>query len=395
MKENATQKNPLAAADRREFVKFMLASPIAAAVLKSHPSLAQDLSVLDKAASARNVFQMHDAAKAKLSAATYDFITGGSDDMKTVAANRAAFDKVQIRARRLVDVSNINTELNLFGETLPSPIMLAPVGAQQRLNPEGELAMARAAGRRGNVLFASTMTNYDVEEISEAYGAPVWFQLYASPDRDLVKHLLGRAAAAGSKVIALTVDSPTLGNRERQVPLAAQNNSGTRFRLGNFEDYQGPPRIGDPSLTWDFIAWLRDNTDAKLVLKGIVTREDAKLCLKYGVDGLVISNHGGRQEESNRGTLEALPEIADEIRKKIPILIDGGFRRGTDIFKALALGADAICIGRPYLWGNAAFGEDGVRKVLDILQAELVRIMKLSGTPTLDQITDKYVVSDL
>ena len=381
--------------DRRNFVKFILASPIAAAALKAHPVLAQDLSVLDSASSARNVFQMHDVAKSKLSAETYDFITGGSDDMKTVAANRAAYDKVQIRARRLIDVSNISTERTLFGQSLASPIILAPIGAQQRLSAEGELATARAAGAQSHAMMASTMTNYDVEEISDAYGAPVWFQLYASPDRDLVKHLLGRAARAGSPVVALTVDSPALGNRESQIPFAARNRSGPRFRLGNFEGYQGPPRIGDPSLTWDFIAWLRDQTDAKLVLKGIVTHEDAKLCRKYGVDGLVISNHGGRQEESNRGTLEALPEIAGAVRGKIPILIDGGIRRGTDVFKALALGADAVCIGRPYLWGNAAFGQDGVAKVLDILQAELVRIMKLAGTPSLDQITDRFVVSDL
>lgn len=161
--------------------------------------------------------------------------------------------------------------------------------------------------------------------------------------------------------------------------------------MGNMETLKGRLRIGDPSLTWDYIDWLKDNTRMKVVIKGIVTREDARLCRKHGADGLIVSNHGGRQEESNRGTLECLPEVVEAVDGKIPVLIDSGFRRGTDIFKALALGAQAICIGRPYLWGLASFGEEGVTKVLDLLDAELIRIMQLAGTPTVKDITPAFV----
>lgn len=161
--------------------------------------------------------------------------------------------------------------------------------------------------------------------------------------------------------------------------------------MGNMEAIKGRLRIGDPSLTWNYIEWLKAKTAMKVVLKGIVTHEDARLCKKYGADGLIVSNHGGRQEESNRGTIECLPEVVEAVGGKIPVLIDSGFRRGTDIFKALALGAQAICIGRPYLWGLASFGEEGVGKVIDLLNAELIRIMQLAGTPSIQNINQKYL----
>jgi isopentenyl diphosphate isomerase/L-lactate dehydrogenase-like FMN-dependent dehydrogenase len=203
--------------------------------------------------------------------------------------------------------------------------------------------------------------------------------------------LLKRAEDAGADAVILTVDGPVRGNRERENWYRSHSKERKWPRMGNLEDLDGPLRIGDPSLTWDFIGWLKSNTRMKVVLKGIVTHEDARLCVKHDVDGVIVSNHGGRQEESSRGTLESLPEVVKAIDGRIPVLIDGGFRRGTDIFKALALGAQAICIGRPYLWGLATFGEDGVGMVLSLMRAELERIMKLAGTPSIKDIRPAFV----
>ena len=301
-----------------------------------------------------------------------------------------AFDDWDIRVRRLVDVSRIDTGLSLWGEKLPSPIILAPVGNQRALSEQGELATARAAAAR-HLMICSTMSSYSMTEIAAEATGPLWFQLYASADRELMKFLLGQAEAAGCKVLVLTVDSPTRGNREGERWFRGQQDPST-LRLGNFEAYPGPPSIGDASMTWEIIPWLRANTSMKLVLKGIVTREDARLCLKSGVDGLIVSNHGGRQEESGRATMRCLPEVIDGVDGRLPVLIDGGFRRGTDVFKALALGASAVCIGRPYLWGLGAFGQAGVERVLRIMRGELKRIMQFAGTTRIAAINSDYLV---
>ena len=240
------------------------------------------------------------------------------------------------------------------------------------------------------MLLASTVSSYSVGEIRAAGKQPLWFQLYASPDRELTRKLLADAEAAGCGAIALTVDSPTRGNREgeRWFARGAGRPSG---RLGNFEGYPGPPRVGDPSLTWEIVGWLKGQTGLPVLLKGIVTREDAALAVRHGADGIIVSNHGGRQEESGRGTLECLPEVVEAVGGRFPVLLDGGIRRGTDVFKALALGADAVCIGRPYLWGLGAFGQKGVRRVLDILDGELTRIMQLAGTTSVAAIGPAYL----
>lgn len=387
---------------RRDFVRFVLASPFAGyagalALGANHMAYGQERSIIDRAALAKNVFQFEETAKTLLDADTYHFIADGSDDLKTVQANRDAFDQVQIRARRLIDVSNIDTRINLLGQEMETPILLCPCGAQQRVHPDGELATARAAAAKKHTMICSTMTSYSFREISDVSDGTLWFQLYAQPNRDVMKQLLKRAEDGGAEVVVLTVDGPTLGNRERIPSFSASRRSGAPpLRMpGNFDGLEGGPRAGDASMTWSIIDWLRANTSMKVLLKGIVTWEDAAHCVENGVDGLIISNHGGRQEESLRGTLECLPEIVRQVDGRIPILIDGGFRRGTDIFKALALGATAICIGRPYLWGLASFGEDGVGKVLDILRAELVRILKYAGIRSLSEISPDRIISHL
>jgi 4-hydroxymandelate oxidase len=372
---------------RRHFLRFLAASPLATLPVDfswAYPERA----VPESLRQVLNIFQLDKVAQQKLTPDAYHFIVGVADDGATYHANREAYAKVKIRPRRLVDVSSVSTSTHLFGTQYPSPIILAPVGAQQKINPGGELATARAALKRHNLMICSTVTNSSIGEIA-AVGGQCWFQLYPSPNRDFMKKLMDDARIAGCDTIVLTIDGPTRGNHE-----AARWFSLTRdktqprdiVRLGNFEGFPGRMGIGDPSLDWDDMAWLRDNTSLNFMLKGVITHEDAKLCRKYGVDGVIVSNHGGRHEGSGRGTLDVLPEIVKELKGRMPVLMDGGIRRGSDVFKALALGADAVCIGRPYLWGLGAYGQEGVEKCLSILNSELVRTMKFAGTTSLAAI---------
>lgn len=388
---------PEARRARRELLAFLLRSPLLWGGVAAWPRLGAarpELALPETVADALDVFQIERVARGKLSLPVIHFIVNGADDGKTVQANRDAFDAWAIRVRRLVDVSRIDTARELLGEKLEVPIVLAPVGNQQSIHPEGEIATARAARAAGQLMIASTVSNASVGEIASAAG-PLWFQLYASPDRALMEKLVRDAEQAGCRVLVLTVDSNTRGNREgeRWWSRAGGPAEGGRsaLRLGNFEHYAGPPRVGDVALDWRIVEWIRAKTKLKLVLKGIVTREDAELAVRHGVDGVVVSNHGGRQEESLRATLACLPEVVAAAGAHMPVLIDGGFRRGTDVFKALALGASAICIGRPYLWGLGAFGEEGVARVLVILREELKRIMQFAGTTSLAAIGASYV----
>lgn len=388
--------HPLTSVARRRLLEFMLGSPALASMAAlstwwpSEAHARPELAIPETAQQSLDIFQVKAAAQRRLDLQAWHFIVNGADDGKTMTANRRAFDDWQIRVRRLVDVSRIDTSIELFGETLRSPIILAPVGSQQTLHADGELASVRGAAGREHVMICSTVSSYSIGEIAAAAGGPLWFQLYVSKRRPFTQHLIRSAEEAGCRVLVVTIDGPTLGNREAERWFRARSSTGP-VQMGNFDNYDGPKGIGDPSMNWDLIAWLRENTHMKIVLKGIVTREDAELCVRHGIDGIIVSNHGGRQEESGRGTLECLPEVLDGVEGRIPVLIDGGFRRGTDIFKALALGADAICIGRPYLWGLGAFGEEGVTRVLALLRSELKRIMQFAGTTSLAAIGPDYL----
>jgi len=382
-------------AARRRLLRFLLQSPLLAVPGLLKPSgglLARpEFATPEAIDQVLDVFQMQRLAQKALDLETWHFIVNGSDDMRTLEANRQAFDAWQLRVRRLVDVSRVDTGIELFGQKLPTPILLAPAGAQATINPAGEVATMQAASARGHLMISSTISSNSIGEIRAAGAAPLWFQLYASPDQDLMRHLLAGAEAAGCQAVALTVDSPTRGNREGERWFARISTRKAPNRMGNFEGYAGPPRIGDPALTWGIVDWLRANTRLPVLLKGIVTREDAELAVRRRVDGLIVSNHGGRQEDSGRGTLECLPEVVAAVRGRMPVLIDGGIRRGTDVFKALALGADAVCIGRPYLFGLAAYGEQGVAKVLAILDSEFQRSMQFAGTTSVAEIRPAYV----
>jgi 4-hydroxymandelate oxidase len=381
-------------AARRRLLRFLLQSPLLAIPGLLGPARARarpEFAVPESLDQVLDVFQMQRVAQKALDPEAWHFVVNGADDMRTVEANRTAFDAWQLRVRRLVDVSRIDMGVEILGQEFPTPILLAPAGGQQTIHADAELATMRGAAERGHLMIVATTSSNSVAEIRAAGAAPLWFQLYPSPDQGLMRHLLAGAEAAGCLAVVVTVDSPTRGNREGERWFSRIPARKAPLRMGNLEGYQGPPRIGDPSLTWAIVDWLRANTRLPILLKGIVTREDAELAVRRRVDGIIVSNHGGRQEESGRGTLECLPEVVDAVSGRMPVLMDGGIRRGTDVFKALALGADAVCIGRPYLFGLAAYGDKGVAKVLAILDGELQRSMQFAGTTSVAAIRPAFV----
>jgi len=342
---------------------------------------------------ALNINHLKLLAQQNLDLDAYHFIVGAADDLATAEENESAFGRIKIRPRRLVDVSEIDTTVTLFGQTYAAPIGLAPAGNQQRIHADAELATATAAADRKTLMICSMMSNYSIEEVAER-GAAVWFQLYPSANRAFMTFLIRRAEAAGCETLVVTIDGPTRGNHEADRWFRINRDKSQprkRTRLGNWEGFKGRKSIGDPAFTWDDIKWLRTQTSMNIVLKGIVTREDARLCRRYGVDGVIVSNHGGRQEGNGRGTVDVLPEVLDALNGRIPVMLDGGIRRGADAFKALAEGADACFVGRPYLWGLGAAGQEGVAAALDILNAELLRTMQYAGTTTVSAIKPPYI----
>lgn len=403
----------LTAPSRRSFLRFLAGSPLLLSFPGCRPAGQGTSGVeagaeiadpaLESAEQAINVFDLRDAAERTLPRAHFAYLQTGVDGDATLRANEAAYARYYLRPRRLVDVSAIDTRVRLFGVEWPTPIVLSPVGSQRAFHADGELATARAAKARGHLQILSTVTSTSVEEVAKARGEPVWYQLYPTGRWDVAQRLLQRAEGAGSPVIVFTVDIPAgTTNRETLARGVRQDRRDcTACHTSPSEDrrrkpmYQGfdlaAEDVPQSRLTWDFIGRLRDATRMKLVLKGIVTAEDAARALQHGVDGIVVSNHGGRAEESGRATLDSLREVAATVKRRIPVLVDGGIRRGTDMLKALAFGADAVCIGRPYIWGLGAFGQAGVERVLTILRKELEVAMQFAGTPTLGAITPALV----
>jgi 4-hydroxymandelate oxidase len=380
---------------RRQFIKWVSLSSLSLALPFTSCTFENNLKVDSPTdlSNIKNVFDFEKLSRKIMGEDALLYLNGGADDLKTVKLNSEAYQEIQIRARRLIDVTNVSTNVKLFGQTLENPIILSPVGFQKFFHPDGEIASAKASVKKNHQMIVSSVSNYSVNEIADQSQANLWFQLYPTVDRKVTKKLLERAEKAGCKVCVLTVDSPVLGNRERSGTTLNKLMDAKELKMGNYEGIlpEGTT-FDDAGMTWDIIAWLRANCAMKIVLKGIVTKEDAALSIKHNVDGIIVSNHGGRQLESLRPTIDCLPEIVEEINGKIPILIDGGIRRGTDIFKALALGATAVCIGRPFCWGLGALGQQGVEMVLDILKAELIRDMQLAGTASIEKISRNHIL---
>ena len=403
---------------RRTFLRYLAASPLfasgalaprrgmsAAADERSREAyeLGEVISSVDEAI---NVFDFHAVAREKLPPAHYGHLATGTDDDATLRANREGFRQFQLRARRLTDVRKIDTSVEFFGTRFDSPIGLAPTGGNKFCHPLGEIAVARAAKETSTLQLLSTGSTTSVEDVNRERGAPVWFQLYPGEDWSNTKALLKRAEQAGCPVVALTVDTQGGSNRETRKRHTRTDNRDCNLchdRSDRYQNRRRKPmfdgldlskfgRLSPRGMTWEFVRRLKDATSMKLFVKGIVTWEDAELCLEHGVDGLIVSNHGGRADSSGRGTIECLPEIVKAVNGRILVMIDGGFRRGTDVFKALALGADAVYIGRPYLWGLAAFGQEGVQAVLDLLRAELMMVMGQAGATSIGKISSNHIL---
>ena len=339
------------------------------------------------------VADFEDAARGALPKVVFDYYAGGAGDELTLAENCRAFDRWLIRPRFLIDVGEPDLSTTVLGQALPFPIVLAPTAMQQMAHPEGEVATARATRSLRTLMILSTISTMDLEQVAGT-GVNRWFQLYIHRDRGLSEELVHRARAAGYTAIVLTVDAPYLGRRFRDERNAFALPAG--LTLGNvaarLPESEGSglfayfASVLDPSITWEDLAWLKDLSPLPLVVKGLLTGEDAELAVLAGADALVVSNHGGRQLDGVPAAIDALAEVVDAVAGRAEVLVDGGIRRGSDVLKALALGARAVGIGRPYLWGLAAGGEAGVRRVLEILRDELKLAMALAGLATIPAI---------
>jgi 4-hydroxymandelate oxidase len=427
---------------RRKFLKMLGASPVIAAshslsnslagmlatpglghghFLRWLESLQQSDDVISSPDQALDVMDFEAAARKALPPAHFGYLATGVDEDATVRANREGYAHIQIRSRRLVNVEKIDMSTTLLGTKWDTPIVISPVSAQKAFHPDGEAAVARAARAKGHLMMISTVATVSIEDALAARGGHVWQQLYPTNVWEITRAIVKRAEAAGAPAIVLTVDLQDGSNREtlfrsqrvdkRECSAChadgrsrfAHGISGTNPTSGTFAGYLARKpmfkgldiskvtNIYPPDMSWEFVKRLRDAVSVKLFIKGIVTREDAQLAVEHGANGLVVSNHGGRAEETLRSTIESLPEVLEGVGGKVPVIVDGGVRRGTDIFKALALGATAVGIGRPQAWGLGAFGQAGVEAVLEILRRELQTIMRQAGTISIEKITPAYL----
>src|SRR5262245_14216016 len=348
-----------------------------------------------------NLHEYEPLARAALSEMAWDYMAGGGGDEHTLAWNRERLNATRILPRVLRDVSAVDTRLTLLGLSLPHPVLLSPAGFQRLFHPEGELATARGAGAAGALCTLSTPATTSLEDVAGVAKAPLWFQLYVQRDRDFTLELVKRAEAHGYRAIVLTADTPVLGARDREqrrqleLPpgMELPNLRGLAGRSGEptFEHGSRNPFL-DPSLTWKDVEWLARATKLPVVVKGVLHPDDARLALDHGAAAVGVSNHGGRNLDTVPATIDVLPAIADAVAGRVPILFDGGVRRGVDLVKALALGATAAMIGRPYLWGLAAFGAEGVTRVVHLLVTELEMAMAQCGAASLAAIHREMVI---
>jgi 4-hydroxymandelate oxidase len=353
-----------------------------------------------------NVFDFEPVAHKTVPPAHFGYMASGIDDEVTLRANRQGFLKFHLLPRRLNDVSEVDTSVELFGTKYESPIFVCPIGGNKFFHPDGEIAVAKAARAGNHLQILSTASNDSVEDVTNARGAPIWFQLYASPRWGVSQALIKRAEAAGCPVLVVTVDRVAGRNQEtlfrlmrtdtRECSVCHDRSSfaARQVRRHNYDgiDLTSITGSGESSnLSWDTVKRMRDVTRMKILLKGIVTPDDAELSVQNGIDGILVSNHGGRSEDNGRSTIDALPEIIAAVKGRIPVMVDSGFRRGTDAVKALAMGAQAVGLGRPYLWGLGAFGQEGVERVLEIVRTETRVAMQQCGVRSVKELNPIFV----
>lgn len=415
--------SPLLAAlgiDRAELTRFLAGQrdPHRAALdlAQRAAESAQPPVLITKASDALDVMDFMPVAKEKIPVAHWGYLMTGTDDDRTIQANIDGYDRWALKPRRLVDVSTIDMATTFYGQTYSSPIVINPLGSQKGFHPQGEVAVARAAKAKNHLMVLSTVATTGIEEAIQERGGPVWFQLYHQADWAITRQMIKRAEKAGATAIVFTVDLLGGSNRETMIRYARQDTRecikchlggaplpGVSGRVDDRDNRRKPNLVGyDTTLakqidkgtpTWEYVDRIRQSTSMKVWVKGIVTEEDAALAVRHGVDGVFVSNHGGRAENSRRATVTSLPEVVRGGAGKLKIICDGGVRRGTDVFKALALGANASGIGRPYIWGLGAFGQEGVETVLALLRKEFEITMKQSGTTTLKQISRAHITT--
>jgi 4-hydroxymandelate oxidase len=343
-----------------------------------------------------DVTQFEPLARHRLSQMAYDYVRSGGGDEISMRENRVAFERLQLEPSVLVDVSEIDTRVNLFGSVFESPILLAPVAYHRLYHAEGEVGTARGASAAGAGFVISTFTTTEIDEIARNTRQPIWFQLYVQRDREFTKDMVQRAVASGCKAVCVTVDTPVLGNRYGQLSFGLPKGmecvhlrglelkspvTGHKTQRGGIYDV-----LFDPSFNWNDLAWLRSVAGVPVLLKGVLSAEDGRLAVSCGADGVIVSNHGGRNLDTVPPTIDALPRVVDAVAGRIPVMLDSGIRRGTDVLMALALGAKAVFIGRPYVYGLAAGGAKGVERVILILRDELERAMALTGRRSIAEI---------
>jgi isopentenyl diphosphate isomerase/L-lactate dehydrogenase-like FMN-dependent dehydrogenase len=406
------------ATSRRRFLQFLAASPLLAAsdlaaMAAETPSRLPDPMIwaprnIDKLITspkeAINIFDFEPVAAKNIPPAHFGYMTGGVNDDVTLRANREGFQKFQLRPRRLVDVSKVDMSTEILGVKYDSPIFLSPSGGHRGYHPDGEPAVASAAKVGDHLMILSTQATTSVKDVIAARGKPIWSQLYATNKFEVAKHHVQSMESQGSIAIAVTVDSNSTRLQEQALRMrkvdtreckSCHDDSGLASSqrdkpMYDGADLSGITSIRSSAMSWDYIKRLRDVTKLKMVLKGIMAWEDAKIASEAGIDAIIVSNHGGRADENGRSTIEALGEIIDAAGP-MPVLVDSGFRRGTDIVKALCMGAKGVGVGRPYLWGLGAFGQPGVERALELLRLELLAAMQQVGAPSLKQLVPAMV----
>lgn len=375
---------------RRQFLAFVAASPLLAYA---------DDEIITSPKDALEIMDFEAAARKAIPISHWAYMATGVDDDATLKANVAGYRKIHLRPRRLVDVSHVSQKVELFGTTWDSPIYICPCGSQKAFHPDGEVGTARAAKAKDTVQMLSSVSSTSVEDVAAALGRPPWYQMYAPSTWDSVEKMTHRVEAAGCPVLVLTVDLNGGRNTEteRRLSKADTRQCSTCHTSAPGANSTKPMFSGlgrgmnSPSYDWTFVDRLRKLTKMKLIVKGLLTHEDAALAVEHGADAVVCSNHGGRAMDDGRGSIEALGEVLDGAAGRIPVFVDGGVRRGSDAFKALAMGAKAVGIGRPYLWGLGAFGQAGVERVIDILRAELTLTMRQCGARTVGEINKSFL----